>query len=180
MSVIDAFAKNGGDLESLESAASAVLFEKAAAAEGIDLETLSEEQVNALYTHFTTGGETQEVPAEEVKEAEAKLAEATIIGQHMARAFVDEVIVLNKEAASDDKKPPFLKGKKGEKGEDNKDGEKKAAFETLAIERANKMLKNAGIDPDAAVESDNGVTLEDMVNARAVEMLEAAGYEFEE
>jgi len=89
--------------EDLEKAASARLFAEAAAAEGIDLSELNEDQVDDLYTYWATGDdETAKVAAAEeyaVKEAQAKLAEADYIGRYMAHAYADELSKLAEEEA---------------------------------------------------------------------------------
>ena len=78
------------------------LFEKQAAYEGVDLESLNDEELAYVYNNFITNLAEQEgdeayygedVDAEQ--EAYEKLAEAEILGRHMARAYMDE---LEKEA----------------------------------------------------------------------------------
>jgi hypothetical protein len=73
------------------------MFQKTAAAEGIDLEEMGEEELEHLYAHYVEnvlpdqldeGGEDDE---EKVASAHEKLAEAEILGRHMARAYVDEM-----------------------------------------------------------------------------------------
>lgn len=83
-----------------EKAASVMLFQKVAADENVNLSKLNEEQLEQLYAHFLENvvpgmvqpaEETKAASAEEVEEAQAKLAEAEILGRHMARAYVDEL-----------------------------------------------------------------------------------------
>lgn len=98
MALMDELAARGITSEDLEKAASARLFEQAAAAEGIDLDTLNDSQINELYDVWANGdaGEAKTASAGEIEEAHAKLAEAEILGRHMARSYMDE---LGKEAA---------------------------------------------------------------------------------
>lgn len=106
--------------ENLEKQAQAELFAKLAAENGIDLEKLSEAQIEHLWTEtFSTKeaefpppkeekkdekeekGEDKEEKAKEEhdkkKEAAAKIAEADFLGRYMAHAMVDEI---RKEAAA--------------------------------------------------------------------------------
>jgi hypothetical protein len=80
------------------------LFQKTASASGIDFDDYSESEVVDLYNHYVEnvlplqmGDKTA---AAEVEEAQEKLAEAEILGRHMARAYMDE---LDKEASMKDK-----------------------------------------------------------------------------
>lgn len=70
------------------------LFEKQAAAEGIDLDTMEDTELSTLYTHFVDNVLPEQVEeyekSAEVEEAHAKLAEAEILGRHMARSYMDE------------------------------------------------------------------------------------------
>lgn len=83
------------------------LFEKQAAYEGVDLEGLSDEELAYVFNNFVENisNEEEEVVSEEDEaeklaaaesEAYEKLAEAEILGRHMARAYMDE---LEKEAS---------------------------------------------------------------------------------
>lgn len=94
MSVLESLMENGVDAEDLEKAASARLFINACTEEGIDLEQHSDEEVEAAYESWyeeTYGGGEKYASDEEVEEATAKLAEAEILGRHMARAYMDEM-----------------------------------------------------------------------------------------
>jgi hypothetical protein len=156
MSLLDELETRGVTAEDLEKAASVRLFEKAAAAEGVDLDLLDVEQVEDLYTAFLSNqsdtDNTKEASAmndeivdlfektasaeginldemadhelaelynhyvenvlpvqvdeyekgasyDEVDEATEKLAEAEILGRHMARSYMDE---FEKEAREGD------------------------------------------------------------------------------
>ena len=99
MSIFDTLVESGVTQEDLEKAASARLFAEAAAAEGIDLSELTEDQAEELYEFWANGGEEVEKAASAedllaeaaVKEASAKLAEAEYIGRYMARVYADEM-----------------------------------------------------------------------------------------
>lgn len=99
MSIFDTLVESGVTQEDLEKAASARLFAEAAAAEGIDLSELTEDQAEELYAFWANGGEEVEKAASAedllaeaaVKEASAKLAEAEYIGRYMARVYADEM-----------------------------------------------------------------------------------------
>lgn len=71
------------------------LFEKQAAYEGVDLESLSDDELAHVYNNFVTNlAEEVELDEDAVDyedEATEKLAEAEILGRHMARAYMDEV-----------------------------------------------------------------------------------------
>jgi hypothetical protein len=93
------------------------IFEKVAEAEGIELDTLEDEQLAGLFNHFVEevlpgmiaaeeGGEVSD--EDDVEEAQMKLAEAEILGRHMARAFADEQEKLASEAAAAEAVPGRL------------------------------------------------------------------------
>lgn len=94
------------------------LFEKQAAYEGVDLDALSDDELAYVYNNFVSNledeeyGEYDDYEEGEEEEAYEKLAEAEILGRHMARAYMDE---LEKEAraygaGSTDKKPQLMIG----------------------------------------------------------------------
>ena len=64
------------------------LFEKQAAYEGIDLDALSDEELAYVYNNFVNNLEND---YDDEDEAYEKLAEAEILGRHMARAYMDEL-----------------------------------------------------------------------------------------
>jgi rubrerythrin len=105
MSIFDSLVEAGVTQEDLEKAASARLFAEAAAAEGIDLSELTEDQAEELYEFWANGGEEAEKSASAedllaeaaVKEASAKLAEAEYIGRYMARVYADEMDKIAKD-----------------------------------------------------------------------------------
>lgn len=78
------------------------LFEKTAAAEGIDLDEMADHELAELYNHYVENVLPEQVDeyekeasAYEIDDATEKLAEAEILGRHMARAYMDE---MDKEA----------------------------------------------------------------------------------
>lgn len=83
------------------------LFEKQAAYEGVDLEALSDDELAYVFNNFVGNLESEleddvdydedDYGYDEEEEAYEKLAEAEILGRHMARAYMDE---LEKEAES--------------------------------------------------------------------------------
>lgn len=174
----EAAAGDGGEADSdvdPEKAASIFLFQKTAAAENIDLNSLDEDQLNGLYNHFLdnvlpdmiNGGAAEpaakQASAEEVEEAQAKLAEVEILGRHMARAYSDE---LNKIAAAGETPAGKTASAPG------------TLFDKLAAERAGEILEANGIDPETGAQKQTDIDA--LVNARAAEMLAEAGYVFEE
>ena len=85
------------------------LFEKQAAYEGVDLDALSDDELAYVFENFVgnleseyDNGDDEEVyEYDEEEEAYEKLAEAEILGRHMARAYMDE---LEKEAKAEPKR----------------------------------------------------------------------------
>jgi hypothetical protein len=80
------------------------LFEKTASDEGIDLDEMSDEDLVELYEHYVENVLPEQLAdgfddedEEKVADAQEKLAEAEILGRHMARAYMDE---MDKEALS--------------------------------------------------------------------------------
>lgn len=74
------------------------LFEKTAAAEGIDLDEMADHELAELYNHYVENVLPEQIDEYEkaasyemVDDAHEKLAEAEILGRHMARAYVDEM-----------------------------------------------------------------------------------------
>jgi hypothetical protein len=97
----------GAKVASLDEDVKIALFEKQAAYEGVDLEALGEADLQNAYSYFhenllptmvAQDGDVVKVASddthEKVAEAQAKLAEAEILGRHMARAYHDESMKL--------------------------------------------------------------------------------------
>lgn len=123
-----------------------------------------------------------ECPAAKDKEAQEKLAEADFLGRAMAHAYVDELRGIEKAAAEEAQKQASaqrgvptnlssLLNKQASAG-----GQSTSALDVLAQQRAQEILKEAGVQqqPNDAQEK-----LAQAVNARAIEMLKAAGYTVE-
>jgi hypothetical protein len=91
----------GGE-EDLEKQAAAEFLIKIAEAEGVDLDTLSDEEVGQLLVEVekaaAEGGIEPEPEGEE--EAQEKLAEADFLGRAMAHAYVNELAEIEKQAKS--------------------------------------------------------------------------------
>jgi hypothetical protein len=87
--------------EDLQKQASAEFLCKLAAQEGVDLETLSDEQVVELLNEVEgMNKEAGAQPDEQVdEEAQTKLAEADFLGRAMAHAYVAELSEIEKQAA---------------------------------------------------------------------------------
>jgi hypothetical protein len=78
------------------------MFQKTAAAEGLDLNEFNQYELAELYEHYVDnvlplqmGDKTA---AADVAEAQEKLAEAEILGRHMARSYADEIDKLAEES----------------------------------------------------------------------------------
>jgi hypothetical protein len=94
--------EDGGDYDEEEKDASYEgLFFKTAAAEGIDLDALNQYELEELYEHYIENVLPEQIGGGEKsaadEEAYEKLAEAEILGRHMARSYMDE---MDKEATS--------------------------------------------------------------------------------
>ena len=103
------FAKTAASNEEAEKLAEVELFTKLASENGIDLDQLSQDQVNELWVAFKTAGDEEPEKKEEKeddkddkkekakaefaekKEASMKIAESDELGRLMARSFMDEV-----------------------------------------------------------------------------------------
>jgi hypothetical protein len=115
--------------EASDTAAVVEMFQKTAAAEGIDLEEMEEGDVQELFQHYVANVLPEQLGVEDagdadngddeekVASAHEKLAEAEILGRHMARAYIDE---LDKVAADDDKESLMDKARRAGKAVDDK------------------------------------------------------------
>jgi hypothetical protein len=156
----------------VEKLAAAELAEKLGEGQEIDVNNLSDEDVEALATEVLAAEQGGAAPAGDPQEvAQEKVAEADYLGRVMAHAYVAELKGIEKEAAAKTasggkvmaalktKKagampPAFLKGKKDEKEsgkkseKESKESEKKSsALETLAERRAVEICEANNIDP---------------------------------
>jgi hypothetical protein len=131
--------------EDLEKAASVELFLKLANEEGIDIKSMTDSQVQALYSNWATkaaefppkkeGEEPEEKEKEKVEEAKkeheekkaeaAKIAEADFLGRVMAHSYVQEMrkIAADSTVKTAGELPPALMAHM--KGKDGKEPEKK-------------------------------------------------------
>lgn len=88
--------------DDLEKQAAAEFLVKLAEQEGVDLDTLSDNEVGELLAHIE-GGQVKQAEAEaetQVTEAQEKLAEADFLGRAMAHAYVNELHEIEKQAQS--------------------------------------------------------------------------------
>jgi len=108
--------------------------------------------------------ESEEEEKKEDESEEEKLANADYIGRVMAHAFWNEKSELEKAASS---KKTFAK---------KASVHKPTALDVLAEQRAQELLKEAGYQAGAPVQSSDEQKLAAAVDARALEMLKAAGY----
>lgn len=196
------FAKTAASNEEAEKLAEVELFTKLAADNGIDLDQLSQDQVNDLWYAFKTAGDEEKEKEEkeekkdddkddkkekakaefaEKKEASMKIAESDELGRLMARSFMDEVQKLASGQAPTQPKvasapTPVTSA---------------PAIDQLAAEMACEKAASAGYDADEAAQRviavltlgapdsmkvASAATLEAAVDVRALELLELAGY----
>lgn len=189
------FANTAASNEEAEKLAEVELFTKLAADNGIDLDQLSQDQVNDLWYAFKTAGDEEKeddddkddkkekAKAEfaEKKEASMKIAESDELGRLMARSFMDEVQKLASGQAPTQPKvasapTPVTSA---------------PAIDQLAAEMACEKAASAGYDADEAAQRviavltlgapdsmkvASAATLEAAVDVRALELLELAGY----
>jgi len=142
-------------------------FEKQASAEGIDLNSMDDAALSDLYNHFIELVQQQAQPSQaEVDEAQEKLAEAEILGRHMARAFADE----QSKIASAPSVGSRLRGQ-----EQTKEAQYEEILQNEALRRAQAFLVENGIDPQSG---EKVATAEEdqVVNDLALKMLRDAGY----
>lgn len=193
------FAKTAASNEEAEKLAEVELFTKLASENGIDLDQLSQDQVNELWVAFKTAGDEEPEKKEEKeddkddkkekakaefaekKEASMKIAESDELGRLMARSFMDEVQKLASGQAPTQPKvasapTPVTSA---------------PAIDQLAAEMACEKAASAGYDADEAAQRviavltlgapdsmkvASAATLEAAVDVRALELLELAGY----
>lgn len=199
------FAKTAASNEEAEKLAEVELFTKLAEDNGIDLDKLSQDEVNKLWYAFKTAGDEEKEKEEkeekkerkdddkddkkekakaefaEKKEASMKIAESDELGRLMARSFMDEVQKLASGQAPTQPKvasapTPVTSA---------------PAIDQLAAEMACEKAASAGYDADEAaqrviavltlgapdsVKVASAATLEAAVDVRALELLELAGY----
>jgi hypothetical protein len=192
------FAKTASANEEAEKLAEVELFTKLAEDNGIDLDQLSQDQVNDLWYAFKTAGDEEPKEEEEdgkedekkekakaefaeKKEASMKIAESDELGRLMARSFMDEV---QKLASGQPPTQPKVASAPTPVTS-------APAIDQLAAEMACEKAASAGYDADEAAQRVIAVltlgapdsikvasapSLEAAVDVRALELLELAGY----
>lgn len=138
------------------------LFEKQAAYEGVDLDSLSDDELAYVYNNFLENLAEEEEEEDygyddgdyydEEAEAYEKLAEAEILGRHMARAYVDE---LEKTAA--DANPNQKRITQNNMAHYSGKLKELLTGHQAATERANKKIREQGL----------GVSAKDLERIRA-------------
>ncbi len=173
--------------------------EKVAAAEGIDLNEFSDDDILEILNEAMGGEDTEktasaegtaEAPAvegtENEEETQVKLAEADFLGRTMAHAFYDELTSIqgpgSEKTASARPSDAFLKT--ATSAEDapaqEVDPEFAKAFEDAAMERAQEIIEY--LDTGSVKQSSASVDdeqLDSAITERAGEMLAEAGYDVE-
>ena len=194
------FAKTAASNEEAEKLAEVEPFTKLAEENGIDLDQLSQDQVNDLWYAFKTAGDEEPEKKEEEKdddkgekvekakaefaekkEASMKIAESDELGRLMARSFMDEV---QKLASGQPPTQPKVASAPTPVTS-------APAIDQLAAELACEKAASAGYNADEAAQRVIAVltlgapdsikvasaeTLESAVDVRALELLELAGY----
>ena len=144
--------------------------EKTAAANGVDLSQLSDDDIAEILVSAKAqgaGSATAEVDSKLSEDMQTKLAEADLVGRAMAHAFISEKAEieaemnggLDKQASAEDLE----------------------VFEALAEQRAMAILAGLSGDGDTFVKEASmnigDQELDDLISERAAEMLEAANYD---
>jgi hypothetical protein len=171
-------AANQGLIEKTAEAEMLDMLEKVAAAEGVDLSQLTEDEVAEILAEAMGAADNTEVYAEKTASAEGdlseddkvKLAEADYLGRTMAHSFYDELTKIQ-----------------GAAGGDLEKNAAETEFEDAALARANEIIEayNATLGDDVAeagektAEADEEA-LDEALTAHAVELLTANGYDVEE
>ena len=154
---------NNGGLEKTAEAAILDELEKVAAAEGIDLENFTDDEIIEIINEAVGGVEKVAHVEEGEEEYHEKLAEADFLGRTMAHAFYDELTSIQhggtEKVASDE--------------------EFAAAFDQEAVNRANALLEAVGGVEKQSSAAHDDAQLDEALNERAVEMLEEAGYDID-
>jgi len=155
--------------------------EKVAAAEGINLEEFSDEEIAGILndviaqgTEKTAGGASAEQFTPEQQE---KVAEADFLGRTMAHSFYQELSTIQSGGDAPTGSAAFMK-QANAGGE--VDPEFLQAVEDAATERANAILEMLdGSEVKTSSISVGDEELNAIVGQRAAELLDAAGYDVE-
>jgi hypothetical protein len=201
--------KNVDTNSGVEKTAEAALIselEKVAAAEGIDLNEFSDDDILEILNEAMGGEDTEktasaEAPAteapstegtEDEEETQVKLAEADFLGRTMAHAFYDELTSIqgpgsektaSEKTASGRPSDAFLKTATPAEDapvKENADPEFAKAFEDAAMERAQEIIEY--LDTGSVKQSSASVDdekLDSAITERAGELLSEAGYDVE-
>ena len=161
--------------------------EKIAAAEGIDLNEYSDEEVAVMVKEASAmlvdPEAAEEGDVELTDEDQEKLAEADFLGRTMAHSFYQELTNIQTggvEKTASYGRDAFLKEATADEGDI--DPEFAEAFETAAIERAQAieaMLDGAQVGDEiktSSVHMDDA-EMHELVGQRAAELLDEAGYD---
>ena len=192
------FAKTAASNEEAEKLAEVELFTKLAADNGIDLDQLSQDQVNDLWVAFKTAGDEEPEKEEkdddkddkkekakaefaEKKEASMKIAESDELGRLMARSFMDEVQKL--ASGQPPTQPKVASAPVPATSISAIDQlaaalacEKAASAKYDADEAAQRVIAVLTLGAPDSMKVASAETLEAAVDVRALELLELAGY----
>jgi len=179
---------NSGGVEKTAEAALIEELEKVAAAEGIDLNEFSDDDILEILGEAMGGEGVEEVEKTaaaagvdaEDEDTQVKLAEADFLGRTMAHAFYDELTGIQHggtEKTAGRNSDNFLKVAAEEEGQEV-DPEFAQAFEETATDRANEILEfldSGEVKQSSAALDDE--QLDNAVTERAGELLAEAGYD---
>jgi len=193
------FAKTAASNEEAEKLAEVELFTKLAEENGIDLDQLSQDQVNDLWYAFKTAGDEEPEKKEEEKddkeekvekakaefaekkEASMKIAESDELGRLMARSFMDEVQKLASGQPPTQPKvasapTPVTSAPAIDQLAAELACEKAASAGYSADEAAQRVIAVLTLGAPDSIKVASAETLESAVDVRALELLELAGY----
>lgn len=175
----------------VEKTAEAALLEeleKVAAAEGIDLNEFSDDDILEILGEAMGGDVEKTAGVEGVdtedEDTQVKLAEADFLGRTMAHAFYDELTTIQH---GDAEKTAGVYGRPSDAflmktaGDTDVDPEFAQAFEDASVERANEILEF--LDTGSVKQSSAAIDdeqLDTAVTERAGELLAEAGYNVDE
>lgn len=177
------------DQEDLQKTAAAELLVKLAAEQGVDLNQFSDQEIGEMITDLYKSAQDEGAPPfppkkeedkkeeakeeEKEKEAQAKFAEADFLGRVMAHAMVQELNNIDKQASAAPAPAP------------QPAADSNSALEKMAQQRAWEMAKEAGYVDDKGnlvvpqkpeqQKTAAASTLQQNVDVRALQILEAAG-----
>ena len=156
--------------------------EKIAAAEGIDLNEFSDDEIVEILSEALVG-ETEKTAGVEDEEGYEKLAEADFLGRTMAHAFYDELTGIQGGGHADRGSDAFLKQAAADTGSaidqfDFSNEEFASAFHDAGVERANDIIEmlDSGVVKQSAATYDDEM-LDTAVTEYAGRLLDEAGYD---